>query len=79
MMDFGWEHICGPYTTGAVAQMCRERGWPEEDLTEERVARLTREINEGLAETARAAEEASRRLDAAERWQRYLRGDGPPP
>lgn len=68
-----------PYTTGAVAQMCREQGWPEESITDEEIAQLTRQIYEGLAEIARAAEEARRRLDTAERWQRYLNGDGPPP
>lgn len=71
--------ILKPYTTGAVAQMCREQGWPEEWITAEEIGQLTRQINEGLAEIAQAAEEASRRLDAAERWQRYLNGEGPPP
>ena len=71
--------ILKPYTTGAVAQMCREQGWPEELITDDEIAQLTARINEGLAEIAQAAEEACRRLDVAERWQRYLNGDGPPP
>lgn len=79
LMVFDWVDLCGPYTTGAVAQMCREQGWPEEWITDEEIGQLTRQINEGLAEIAQAAEEASRLLDVAERWQRYLNGDGPLP
>jgi len=74
-----WDDLSAPYTTGAVAQMCREQGWPEEWITDEEIGQLTRRINEGLAEIAEAAEGASRRLNVAERWQRYLNGDGPPP
>lgn len=79
LMLFDWDDLCGPCTTGAVAQMCREQGWPEEWITDEEIAQLTVRINEGLVEIAQAAERASRRLDVAERWQRYLNGEGPPP
>ena len=66
--------VLKPYTTGAVAQMYRERGVPEEALTPERVARWTAEINARIAEIRAAAERASKAFT-------WLAGDddGPPP
>ena len=73
-MLVGWDDLCGPYTTEAVVQMYRERGFPEEALTPERVARWTAEINARIAEIRAAAERAREAFS-------WLAGDddGPPP
>lgn len=63
-MRLNWDEICGPFTTGAVAQMCRERGYAQDALTPERVQRLADEINALVAELGAARRDAMERFDA---------------